>query len=472
MPPSFERLSFLDTTFLALESSETHMHVASVLIMESEGMATPEGGLDIDRVRRYMAGRIHMAPRYRQKLAWIPIERHPVWVDDEHFNLEYHVRHTALPLPGTETQLRALTGRIVSQGLDLGKPLWEMWLVEGLEGGRFAIINKIHHCMIDGVSGAELMAMILNFGPDSTILEPREWAPRPMPTGAELLVAEHARLTRSFFDAAKGLRNSLDHAEEVGQRIWDRLQVTTKALRSGWLTPTTRTPLNEKIGPNRRFAWLDTPLSEVQEVRRATGASINDIVLAISAGAIRRFLIEHRGFDPLGTDFRAMVPVSVRARTSSDEGGNQVAMWLVGLHIGEGDPLQRLAAIRAETLRLKRENQAEGAAALVAAASGTPVTLLSLGLKAAADRRPFNMTITNVPGPQFPLYLGEARMLATYPLVPLWQYHGLSIALFSYSGTINWGVVADYDLVPDMDDFLACLKVSEQELLAAAAATV
>ncbi len=470
MPQTFERLSFLDTSFLALESPETHMHVASVLIMDSEGMSTPEGGLDIHRVRRYMAGRIHMAPRYRQKLGWIPIERYPVWVDDEHFNLEYHIRHTALPKPGTEAQLQALAGRIVSQGLDRSKPLWEMWLVEGLEGGRFAIINKIHHCMIDGMAGTELMGMILNFGPDSTILEPREWTPRPMPTGAELLVAEHARLTRSFFDAAKGLTHALDQAEDFGQRMIDRVRSTTQALRSGWLTPTSRTPLNEKIGPNRRFAWLDTPLADLKSIREKTGASINDIVLAISSGAVRSFLTEHRGFDPTGTDFRAMVPVSVRAPADGGGLGNQVAMWLVGLHVGEPDPLERLAAIRAETMRLKRTNQAEGAAALVAAASGTPVTLLSLGLKAAADRRPFNMTITNVPGPQFPLYLGEARMIATYPLVPLWQYHGLSIALFSYSGTINWGVVADYDLVPDMAEFLACIRASEQELLAAVSA--
>ncbi len=469
MPATFERLSFLDTSFLALESPETHMHVASVLIVESEGMATPAGGLDIERVRRYMAGRIHLAPRYRQKLAWIPIERYPVWVDDEHFNLEYHVRHSALPKPGTEAQLQALAGRIVSQGLDRSKPLWEMWLVEGLEGGRFAIINKIHHCMIDGMAGVELMGMILNFGPDPTILEPREWTPRPMPTGAELLVAEHARLTRRLVDAARGVGNLLDQAEEVGQRIAQRIQTTTNALRSGWLSPTTRTPLNDKIGPNRRFAWLDTPLADLKQIRAATGASVNDIVLTIIAGAIRSFLAEHRGFDPVGTDFRAMVPVSVRAGGNGGDLGNQVAMWLVGLHIGELDPMERLAAIRAETLRLKRTNQAEGAAALVAAASGTPVTLLSMGLKAAADRRPFNMTITNVPGPQFPLYLGEARMLATYPLVPLWQYHGLSIALFSYSGMMNWGVVADYDLVPDMTEFLECIKESEQELLAAAA---
>lgn len=469
MPATFERLSFLDTSFLALESPETHMHVASVLIVESEGMATPAGGLDIERIRRYMAGRIHLAPRYRQKLAWIPIERYPVWVDDEHFNLEYHVRHTALPKPGTEAQLQALAGRIVSQSLDRSKPLWEMWLVEGLEGGRFAIINKIHHCMIDGMAGVELMGMILNFGPDPTILEPREWTPRPMPTGAELLVAEHARLTRRLVDAARGVGNLLDQAEEVGQRIAQRIQTTTQALRSGWLSPTTRTPLNEKIGPNRRFAWLDTPLADLKQIRAATGASVNDIVLTIIAGAIRSFLTEHRGFDPIGTDFRAMVPVSVRANGNGGDLGNQVAMWLVGLHIGELDPMERLAAIRAETLRLKRTNQAEGAAALVAAASGTPVTLLSMGLKAAADRRPFNMTITNVPGPQFPLYLGEARMLATYPLVPLWQYHGLSIALFSYSGTMNWGVVADYDLVPDMAEFLECIRASEQELLAAAA---
>lgn len=470
MPATFERLSFLDTSFLALESPDTPMHVGSVLLMDSAGMTTPDGGLDIDRVRRYMAGRIHMAPRYRQKLSWIPIEQYPVWVDDEHFDLTYHVRHTALPQPGTETQLQALAGRIMSQGLDRARPLWEMWLVEGLEDGRFAMINKVHHCMIDGLAGVELMAMILNIGPDPTILEPREWNPRPAPSGAELLVAEHARLTRVAVDTLKGMTHATERVGELGKQVLQRLQAATKAVQSGWLTPASRTPLNEKIGPNRRFIWLDTPLEDIKSIRAATGAPINDVILTIIAGAIRSFLIDQRGFDPTDTDFRAMVPVSVRDRAGNGDMGNQVAMWLVGLHLGEPDPVARLAAIRAETLHLKRTKQAQGAASLVAAASGTPVTLLSLGLKAAADLRPFNMTITNVPGPQFPLYLGESRMLATYPLVPLWQYHGLSIALFSYSGTINWGVVADYDLVPDIDKFLACLRESEAGLLAAATA--
>jgi WS/DGAT/MGAT family acyltransferase len=351
----------------------------------------------------------------------------------------------------------------MSQGLDRGKPLWELWVVEGLEGNRFAIISKIHHCMIDGVAGAELMAMLLNFGPDRTVLEARTWEPQPTPSGAELIVAESARLTRSVLDQAKGL---FDGLPGLAGRLAGRVQQAGQTLRSGWLTPSTPTPLNERIGPNRRFAWLDTPLETIKGARRATGASINDLVLTVVTGAIRSFMIEHRGFEPKRGGYRAMVPVSVR-EGAAEQLGNQVAMWLVELPIGEADPLARLAAISAETTRLKESNEAEGATALVDAASGTPVTLLSLGLKAAAERRPFNMTITNVPGPQFPLYLLDAQMEATYPLVPLWHHHGLSIALFSYAGTINWGVVADWDLVPDLDAFIDCLDRSVAELVEA-----
>lgn len=464
MPPAFERLSFLDTSFLALETPSTHMHVGSVLTFDASTLTNDDGGIDIDLIRGYMRGRLHMAPRYRQRLAWIPIEQYPVWIDDEHFNLEYHVRHTALPNPGTEEQLRTLAGRIMSQGLDRGKPLWELWVVEGLEGNRFAIISKIHHCMIDGVSGAELMAMLLNFGPDRTMLPEREWEPAPTPSDAELIVAESARLTRSVIDQAKGL---FDGLPGLAGRVAGRVQQAGQTLRSGWLTPSTPTPLNEQIGPNRRFAWLDTPLDTLKDVRRATGASINDLVLTVVSGAIRTFLIEHRGFEPDRGGYRAMVPVSIREGAATDL-GNQVAMWLVELPIDEPEPLTRLGAIAAETNRLKESNEAEGASALVDAASGTPVTLLSLGLKAAAERRPFNMTITNVPGPQFPLYLLDAQMEATYPLVPLWHHHGLSIALFSYAGAINWGVVADWDLVPDLDAFIACVDRSVAELAEAA----
>lgn len=463
MPPTFERLSFLDTSFLALETPSTHMHVGSVLTFDASTLTNDDGGLDIGLIRDYVRGRLHMAARHRQRLAWIPIEQYPVWIDDDHFNLEYHVRHTALPRPGTEEQLRTLAGRIMSQGLDRGKPLWELWVVEGLEGGRFAIISKIHHCMIDGVAGAELMAMLLNFGPDRTVLEAREWDPRPTPSDAELIVAESARLTRSVLDQAKGL---LDGITGLPGRVVERVQQAGQTLRAGWLTPSTPTPLNDEIGPNRRFAWLDTPLEALKDARRATGASINDLVLTVVSGAVRSFLIDHRGFDPTGADYRAMVPVSVREGAAEDL-GNQVAMWLVGLPIDEADPLARLGRISAETSRLKETNEAEGASALVDAASGTPVTLLSLGLKAAADRRPFNMTITNVPGPQFPLFLLDAQMLSTYPLVPLWHQHGLSIALFSYAGTINWGVVADWDLVPDLDAFIACLDDAVTELTSA-----
>ncbi|MCP4965105.1 MAG: wax ester/triacylglycerol synthase family O-acyltransferase [bacterium] len=471
MPGHYERLSYLDNSFLALESRSTHMHVAGIAIFEAEPLRNETGGIDTDRIRRLVESKLHLIPRYRQRLAWVPIEKHPTWVDDEHFNIEYHVRHYSLPRPGTFDQLRALIGIIMSQQLDRSKPLWEFNVVEGLEGDRFALVSKIHHCMIDGVAGVDLMAVLLNLAPTEELIEPEPFVPRPVPSGSELLVRETARRTGRAMGAMRSVRQlSADASSLLGEGV-HRTKAAGYSLSSGWLTNTSRSPVNGKVGPNRLFGTLQTPLSKVKDLKNTVGGSVNDVVLATVAGGVRRFLTEERDFDVTGLDFRSMAPVSVRSHDQRGTMGNQVAMWLVSLPVSEPDPLARLQSVRESTEHLKVTDQALGAATLVRLSAGAPATLVSMASRLASGVRPFNMTVTNVPGPQFPLFLLGSPMVESYPLVPLWQTHGIGVALFSYAGTVYWGLNADYDIVPDVDEFAAALEFAFDELHEAAMAS-
>ncbi|MFQ5524209.1 MAG: wax ester/triacylglycerol synthase family O-acyltransferase [Acidimicrobiia bacterium] len=461
----YEPLSYLDASFLALESRTSHMHVAGVAIFDAEPLSTGESGIDIEAIKAHIRSKLQYIPRYRQRLEWVPYNRHPVWVDDAQFAFDYHVRHTSLPRPGTDDQLKGLAGRIVSTKLDRSKPLWELWVVEGLSENRFAIIAKIHHCMIDGVSGVDLTTILLNVVPDATIEEAPKWEPRPAPTPTQLAVAESARATRKLIDRLGNLGEVAREAPELADRVFDKSVAALSSLRSGWLTPADRTPLNPDIGPNRRFDWTEMDLAEVKAVKNRLGGTVNDVVLATTAAAVRRFLIERRDFDPAHKEFRVMNPVSTRTAGQRGKLGNQVAMWLIDLPVAEPDPEERYELIRERTRDLKESKQALGAATLVELSSGTPITLLSLANRVVGPRlRPFNMTVTNIPGPQFPMYLLESRMLASYPMVPLWAQHGVGLALFSYDGTLFWGVQADCDALPDSGEFIESLHTSFAEL--------
>lgn len=465
----YEPLSHLDSSFLALETRTLHMHVAGVALFEAGALGVG-GGIDIARIKQHIASKLQYIPRYRQRLTYVPYNRAPVWIDDESFNFDYHVRHTGLPRPGTDDQLKSLTGRIVSQPLDRSKPLWELWLVEGLEGGRFALIAKIHHCMIDGISGADLTTILLNIVPTTEIEPLPEWKPRPAPSGTELAVAELARTARRGIDTLTSLGDAAKEGRELVGTIEHRLTAVANSLRSGWLTPAARTPLNPEIGPNRRFDWTEVALSRVKAIKNALGGSLNDIVLATTAGAVRHFFEIERGYSTEGVEFRVMAPVSVRKPSQRGSLGNQMAMWLVSLPISEPDPMMRLEQIIATTKHLKRTDQALGASTLVDLSRGTPLPLLSIANRlASGSLRPFNMTVTNVPGPQFPMYLLEARMVANFPIVPLWSQHGLGIALFSYDGKLSWGLHADYDAVPDTEAFARSIHHAFDELEAIAA---
>ena len=469
--PYFEPLSHLDASFLALESPSTHMHVGAVVQFEAAQLKLPGGGIDIDRIKGHIRGKLQYIPRYRQRLALVPATRHPVWVDDEHFNIDYHVRHTSLPRPGTDEQLKLLAGRIVSQQLDRAKPLWELWVVEGLENDRFAIIAKIHHCMIDGISGIDLTGILLNTVPTSQVEPPDDWKPRPAPSSTQLVVAEAARATRRTVDSMSSIRSLGSRSRELAITAGGRTLAALSSLRSGWLSAASRTPLNPDLGPNRRVDWTQSSLEEIKEIRRALGGSVNDVLLAVVAGALRRFLIEERDFSVDGIEFRVMVPVSTRQADQRGSLGNQVAMWLVTMPVSEPDPLSRLLKLHKETSRLKQTNQALGASTLVELSRGTPLTLISVANRVVGPMvRPFNLTVTNVPGPQFPMYLLDAKMIASYPIVPLWSQHGLGLAIFSYDGDLHWGIHADFDAIPDTDRIAAAIGTSIKELLEAARA--
>jgi WS/DGAT/MGAT family acyltransferase len=466
---AYERLSFLDNSFLITESPTSHMHIAGTATYEAGPLRTAEGGIDVERIRHYVESRLHLIPRYRQVLAWTPLVNQPVWVDDQHFNIDYHVRHTSLPRPGDDRQLKRLSGRVMSQQLDRAKPLWEMWIIEGLAGGdRFAIMTKVHHCMIDGMSSVDLLEVLLTPKPTEAPESGPRWIPRPLPGRWQMLWSEAQRWVSGPLGAVRSFPGLLAEVRDPRSDVRTMLRATRDALRST-LRQVTDTPLNRPIGPHRRFDWLRMDLGAVKDVKHRLGGTLNDVVLATVAGAVQRFL-EHRRVNVDVLTFRVMAPVSVR--TGGERGtaiGNRVSAWMVDLPIAERDPRQRLERIRATTERLKETKQALGAEILTRVGEWTPSTLLSLGARMATRTLPFNLVVTNVPGPQVPLYLLGARMIDNYGQIPLVDYLGLGIVLFSYAGSLCWGFTADWDLVPDLDEFVRAIEASFAELREAAA---
>ena len=465
---AYDRLTALDNSFLLLEKPTSYMHVASTQIHKTGPLRTEGGGIDAARFRKMIASVLHRIPRYRQKLAWIPFENHPVWVDDENFSIDYHLRHTALPRPGTEEQLKRLSARIMQQHLDRSRPLWEMWLVEGLEGDRFAVISKTHHCMIDGASGVDLMRVVMSADPDEHIAEEPTWVPRPSPSPLELMGHEALRRARLTFEILRGATSALRTAESVRFDVMTRIRALAEAM-GGSLRLPSETPFNRVIGPHRRFDWMTMELADIKKLRKALGGSLNDIVLTIVTGAVRSFLrARHVNPDPL--DFRVMAPVSVRAENERGTLGNRVSAWIVPLPIGQADRRVQLERITERTNWLKESKSAVGAEVLTQAAEYTPSTLLALGARNMTRLLPFNLVVTNVPGPQQPMYTLGAEMLECFPHVPLTDRLGLGIALMSYNGKLCWGFNADYDLVPDLREFVAAIEASFAELMVLATA--
>lgn len=456
---SFERLSQLDRSFLLLETDSAHMHVAALQVFQPGPLAGRDGALDAERLTTYIQSRLHLIPRYRQRIVETPLEGHPVWIDDATFNIRYHVRHSALPRPGTDDLLKSLVGRLVSQQLDRSKPLWEMWIIEGLIGGRFAIFCKTHHCMIDGISGVDIMNVLMDTEPREHVVEPMPWQPRPEPSSLELLVGaveQRVALPREILAG---------YARRRGELV-ERVSALLKTVAAGFKSAAT-TPINGAIGPHRRFAKLSLPLDGVKRVKRSLGGSLNDVVLAIVTGGIQR-LLESRRFSVAGLQFRVMAPVSTRSQEQRGGLGNRVSGWFIDLPVDERNPARALARISTITARLKDTNEALGAEVLTRVSEWTGGTLLNLGTRLAKNTLTFNTVVTNVPGPQVPLYLLGARMEEAYPVVPLFVNQGLGIALFSYAGRLFWGLNADWDLVPDVEQFAQYLTDAFDDLLASA----
>ncbi len=450
----------MDAGFLAQEGPTTHMHIGGVVLLDG-----PPPGLD--EFMAHVRSRLHLVPRYRQKVAKAPLESGlPLWIDDPKFNLGYHVRHTALPKPGDEESLLRLAARAFSQRLDRHKPLWELYLVEGLADGRFALISKSHHALVDGVSGADLATVLFDLEPSPAATEPpAPWVPSREPTGAELVArgVEGAVRTvgslaaRAVTDAAP--REVLSRVRELAVGVGEVARTALKAPPA--------TPFNVPPGPHRRFAVVRAELDEFKAVKGALGGTVNDVVLSAVAGGIAHFLRE-RGLETDGLELRACVPVSVRTEATKHSMGNEITIMMAPLPVGVADPLQRLARVREVMDDLKESKQAVGAKALAQAQDFAPPTIHAQASRLQFSGRMYNLLVTNVPGPQFPLYVLGRRMRAIFPVPFLAGDRALAIAIMSYDGGMNFGLLGDYDAMPDLDVLAEGIEGALGELQAAA----
>ena len=453
---SGDRLSGLDASFLHLEDGPAHMHVASTLVFEG-----PIPGYE--EFRDHIGSRLHLVPRFRQKLRFVPFgQGRPVWVDDPQFNLDYHVRHTALPEPGGRAQLRTLASRIFSQRLDRGKPVWELWLVDGLEGGRFAIVGKSHHCLVDGVSGMDITTVLFDAEPTPPELPPEEpWVAGPEPTDSQLLARALVERATSPAEGARGVRALLRAPRQVAGAAVDALESVGALARAGIAAPSS--PFNVEIGPYRRFAWVDAELDDLKRIKDTVGGTVNDVVLAAVAGALGRWM-RARGYATAGLELKAMVPISVRTADLQGKLGNQVSTMYASLPVGIEDPAERLGLVSAAMGDLKESKQAVGASILTGLADFAPPTILGQAGRLQSRQRFFNMVVTNVPGPQFPLYLLGRELEAVYPMVPLAKRQAVCFGIMSYNGRVHFGLIGDYDAMGDLDSLARDLDASLTEL--------
>lgn len=459
------RLTGLDASFLHLENDGAHMHVAGVMLFDG----APPG---YEQLVAATESRLHVVPRYRQKLAFVPLgQGRPRWIDDPHLNLRYHIRRTSLPRPGSEEQLRALAGRVFSQPLDRDKPLWEMWLVEGVapdaDGApRFAMLSKTHHALVDGISGVDIMSVLFDNSPDPPELgEPPRWMPRPEPSRAQLLAEALLERATVPAEAARSVRAVFRGPRQVARRAGESF-VGVGAMAWAGLRPTPGSPYNVDIGPHRRYAWVRASLDDVKAIKDALGGTVNDVVLATVAGGLRRHM-QRRGAKQVES-LRAMVPVSVRSADERGSLGNRVAAMMAPLPVSEEDPQRRLATIAASMQGIKRSGQAVGAQVLTQLSGFAPPTLMAQGSRLVSTKRLFNLVVTNVPGPQYPLYLLGCELRDAFPMVPLAKGQGLGIAIMSYNGRMNFGLLGDWDAMADLDDFAGDLQASLGELADAA----
>jgi WS/DGAT/MGAT family acyltransferase len=464
-----DRLTALDSSFLHLEDGSSHMHVASVTIFEGPPPTYEE-------LLGHIGARLSLVPRYRQKLRFVPLNQgRPVWVDDPHFNLEYHVRSTALPPPGSEEQLKNLASRVFAQQLDRSKPLWEIWLVQGLErseespaeAARFALLSKTHHSVIDGVAGVDITSVLFDTArePEIQPAAGSHWVPRPEPTGTQLLSEALVERATQPAEIVRSARAALRAPRQIARRGADALAAVGAFARTGLAAPSS--PFNVEIGPHRRYDWVRTDLDELKAIKDRLGGTVNDVVLTVVTGALRRFLQE-RGEDVDDVTLRAMIPVSVRREDEYGQGGNRVAAMMAPLPVYEDDPVERLNLLREELAGLKQSGQAVGAQVLTQLSGLAPPTVMAQAARLQSRQRFFNLVVTNVPGPQIPLYVLGRELLDLFPMAPLAKRQALCIAVMSYNGKMNFGLLGDFDAMPDLNVVARGITDSLQELRAAA----
>jgi WS/DGAT/MGAT family acyltransferase len=449
----------VDASFLANEGDASHMHVGAVLIFEGP---PPSHDDFLDQIR----GRLHLVPRYRQKLAFPPLETgRPIWVDDPSFNLEYHVRITALPQPGTEAQLQRLTARIFSQQLDRSKPLWETWVVQGLEGDRFAIISKSHHALVDGIAGMDLATVLFDVTPvPQQIRHPNaEWEPRPEPGSTDLIAAGLKGLVRTPFALAAKAAGALTRPGAAAAGLKDAAEGLGEVVWAG-MNPAPDTPLNVEIGPHRRYSWVRTDLRAFKEIKGAFGGTVNDVVLTVVAGTLQSFL-HSRGVRTEGLELRALVPVSIRAEDEHQHLGNRIVVMRGPLPVYVDDPVARLRVVREAMDGLKESKQAVGAEVLTGVQNLAPPTVLAQAARLNFSTRLFNLIVTNVPGPQVPIYLLGRQLQDLFPVAFLPERHALAVAIMSYNGHVTFGLLGDYDALPDIESISQGIRDALDELL-------
>ena len=470
-----DRLSVLDASFLCSERGRTPAHVGNLSIF-----APPRAGFDYDTLVQLIEQRLEQVPRYRQKARAVPggIAR-PVWVDDNDFDISFHVRRSALPAPGDDAQLHELVARLMSRRLDRSRPLWEVYLVEGVRGGRVAVITKTHQALVDGAEALALGQVILDDARDLHRGRAELWMPQAEPGGAKLLVdvlATAVHRPMEIIDSVRwAARDGTAVMHTVADAIGSGASGLKRLLRSA---PAPPSPLNVSISRQRRFAVARTGLADYRAVRAAQGGTINDVVLAVVSGALRRWLLARGESVTTAATVRALAPVSVHARSDAGDPsaaprtqGGEVCALLVDLPVGEGDPLSRLARVSQATEEQTRSQRLVGAGALTRLSGFAPPTLHAMGARVADTlaHRSFNVLITNVPGPQRPLYAAGARMLEIFPVVPLSAKQALTVGITSYDGQVFYGLNADRDAVADLRVLAGLIEESLHELVQASA---
>jgi diacylglycerol O-acyltransferase len=456
-----DRLSSVDAGFLHMEEDGAHMHIGALGVFEGPPPS-------IESFRAHIDARLPRLPRYRQRIQEMPMGTgRPLWVEDTAFRLDFHVRHTALPAPGTQRELLNLVDRVIGQRLDRTKPLWELWLVEGMSDGRWAIISKTHHAMVDGVSGVDLMTVLFDIEREVSDEPPPAWAPQPTPGTVDLLSAGVQGLVKNVLDlSARGVGMALHPREAVTSTVGavTALAETAKPL----INAAPKTPLNKKPGPHRRTAIVDTKLTDYKLVKASSGgATVNDIVLTAVAGALGRFLAD-RGMDTDDLELKACVPVSVRTDAKKGALGNEITIMTAPLPVGLRDPKARLAFVRAAMADLKSSRQAEGAKVLTSLENALPPAILARAARVGFSSRLYNLLVTNVPGPQLPIYMLGRQLEELVPLAFLAPEHTLAIGIMSYHGHVTYGLIADADAVPDLDVLAKYLELALEELVATA----